>query len=363
MPLSATLPTNVERALALAHAPRYRLAATPSEGRSAWRVAIHAGRMGPLVASLRSIKARRAVDSARLDGLVQIGTGYLVEASQPTVTFEDMTIRQLAHYPYAEWNALPDGHVRRRVEIQRRAYERASACCATSTWARNSIVDDYGIPSEKAHAVGVGTNLAAERFARDWSRPRFLFVGREWERKNGPRVVRAFARLRAEHPDAELHLVGSHPRIDEPGVVGHGVLRLDEPHDRARLRSLFARSTCFVMPSMFEPSAIAYVEAASAGIPSIGTRNGGSSDLIGDGGVVVDPSDDNAVLAAVRLLSDPANARGLGERAWRRAPLFTWEAVAQRLLLTIGANTREVQFVEPPRTPEVTGATLTLPAD
>jgi glycosyltransferase involved in cell wall biosynthesis len=114
------------------------------------------------------------------------------------------------------------------------------------------------------------------------------------------------------------------------------------------------------MPSLFEPSAIAYVEAAAAGLPSIGTRHGGSADLIGAGGVVVDPESEDAIVAALRLLADAGRAEALGDRAWERAPLFTWEAVAQRLLRPLGRNTRTIEYLESPATAEVAAGTTQL---
>jgi glycosyltransferase involved in cell wall biosynthesis len=356
--LSVALPRHVERAVTTALAVRYRRGAAGSEGRSAWRVARHAAGLGPHLARLRTAKAARVLGRAAIDAVVQIGTGYLLPPAVPAVTLEDMTIAQLRHYPYAEWEAMGRRDHERRSRLQRRAYAAAVACCATSTWAARSIADDYGVAPERTHAVGVGTAFPRDRAARDWSRPRFLFVGREWERKNGPRVIRAFARLRADHPDAELHVVGGHPPVDQPGVTGHGVLALGDPSARARLRELLRASTCFVMPSLFEPSAIAYVEAATAGLPSIGTRNGGSADLIGTGGVVVDPMSEDAILAALRLLAEPGRAEALGELAWERSALFTWEAVAQRLLRPLGHATRVVADVEPTATPEVTAGAL-----
>ena len=81
-----------------------------------------------------------------------------------------------------------------------------------------------------------------------------------------------------------------------------------------RLEQLFAQATCFVLPSHSEASAIAYVEAAAAGLPSIGTVAGGSDYLIGDGGLVVDPGDDDALLDAMLWLADPAVAARRGPR-------------------------------------------------
>lgn len=292
---------------------------------------------GPELAALRTRVGRRRVASAgALDGAIQVGAGYTVALGAPVVTYEDMTVVQAARL-YPQWRALGERGVRARVERQRRAYEAACACCLTSRWAARSVVEDYGIAPEKVHVVGVGRNHEPPAGPRDWSTPRFLFVGREWERKNGPRVLRAFARLRRELPEATLDVAGHHPPLDEPGVTGHGFLRLAEPGDRARAEELFRRATCFVMPSLHEPSALAYVEAAVAGLPVVGTVEGGSELLIGDGGVLVDPHDDDALLDALRRLADPDTARRLGERARERSALFTWRAVAERLLRALGA--------------------------
>jgi glycosyltransferase involved in cell wall biosynthesis len=250
------------------------------------------------------------------------------------VTLEDMTIVQARKAGNTIWSAMPARAVAARVARQRDAYERARACCVTTHWAADSIVSDYGIPAEKVHVVGIGRNIEPGGAAveRDWSLPRFLFVGAEWERKNGPRVLAAFARLRADVPDARLDVVGAHPPLQADGVVAHGLLRLDEEADRSRLAELFASATCFVMPSLHEPSAQAYVEASAYGVPSIATSNGGSAELVRDGGIIVDPLDDDGLLETMRALCDPATAARLGRLAQRRSSLFTSRALTGRLL-------------------------------
>ena len=268
-----------------------------------------------------------------LDGIVQIGTGFTIATDVPVATFEDMTVMQTRTHPYLGWDLLSDGTFDARVERQRRAYQGARACCLTSTWAAESVVRDYGIPEHKVHAVGVGRNREpASDVERDWGRARFLFVGLDWQRKNGAGVLRAFARLRAVLPTAHLDVVGGHPPLREPGTSGHGILRLDVPEQAERLNQLFGAATCFVMPSHSEASAIAYVEAAANGLPSIGTSRGGSDFLIGDGGIIVDPGDDDAVFEAMRRLADPETAQYVGRAAKRRSAAFTWPAVARRLL-------------------------------
>ncbi|CCH85902.1 Glycosyl transferase group 1 (fragment) [Modestobacter italicus] len=247
-----------------------------------------------------------------------------------------MTVPQALQHGYGRWPHVGAGTVRRRTDLQREVYSSARVCCTESSWAAAAIARDFDVPWDRLAVVGTGTTEVGLSAARDWSVPRFLFVGLDWQRKNGDRVVRAFIRLHRDHPQATLDVVGGHPPLDVAGVRTHGVLRRDSPADRARLAELFAVSTCFVMPSLFEPAGIVFTEAAAAGLPSVGGTVGGSIDLIGDAGRVVDPADDGAVETAMRELADPATAARLGGVARARGELFTWRAVAARLLDALG---------------------------
>jgi glycosyltransferase involved in cell wall biosynthesis len=301
--------------------------------RGAVQQARAAARASAGVAQVNSWAAPGALRRAgRLDGIIQIGTGYTLRGSVPVVTYEDMTVPQTKTHPYTGWGLLTRRSFASRMARQRRAYEQAVACCVTSPWAAESVLNDYGIPPRKVHVVGIGCNHVAPAMQRDWSEPRFLFVGLDWERKNGDGVLRAFARLRERLPAARLDLVGGHPPLSRAGVTGHGILRLDVVDQHDRLKRLFAEATCFVMPSHSEASAIAYVEAAAAGLPSIGTSAGGSEYLIGDGGLIVDPGDEEALLLAMQRLANARVAKRMGAAAKERARLFTWSAVAHRLM-------------------------------
>jgi glycosyltransferase involved in cell wall biosynthesis len=322
--IDVTLPGGIEQATLLAAAARTRN-----------RYDAHGA---ALTMRARSRLARARLAPLWVDAAIQVGTNFSLPAGVPFVTLEDMTLRQAAavHPVFSRMSAAGiAGWERRRAGI----YARARACTAASRWARDSLVGDYGIAPQRAAVVGLGPNHRIETGAgeRDWRTPRFLFVGIDWQRKGGPLLLRAFARLREEHPDASLDVVGGHPRLDEPGVRAHGVLSSERAHDSELIARLFAQATCFAMPSQVEPFGIVHIEAAAAGIPSIGTAVGGPRDMIGtDGGVVVEPGDEDALLEAMRRLSDPQTARRMGQAASERARLFTWPQVAERLLRTLG---------------------------
>ena len=286
----------------------------------------------PAMTVVRTWTVRRRIKQLpRLDAVVQVGSEYFLADAGPLATFEDITVAQAVQL-VPEWQTLSSWEVRARIRLQQRIYEAARACCVSTDWAAQSIIRDYGVPPDKVRVVGVGRNHDVRPVCRSWDRPRFLVVASNWRVKNGETLLRAFSQLKQAIPDARLDVVGRHPRIDVPGVVGHGHLRLDRADDRRKVTHLFEAATCFLMPSRYEAAGIAYTEAAAAGIPSIGTTVGGAAFVIGPGGKVVDPEDELALLGAMIELSNPEVARRLGGLAMRRAPLFTWKAVAGRIL-------------------------------
>ena len=286
-------------------------------------------------ARFRSVEAQLA-GAGTLDGFVQNGGDYPAPADLPMVTYQDSTVLQAVDaYPWAHLRGLSAGEIRGLVRRQRAAYRSATGCCTFSHWVAESITSDYGIAEGKVHVVGLGSNNSfadAQEGEREWSSPRFLFVGFDWARKNGELVLDAFTRVRESFPEARLDLVGGHPRVALEGVTGHGPLAMNDPAGRAELTALYRSATVFVMPSLHEPAGTVHIEAAAAGIASIGTSNGGAATCIGEAGCVVDPASPAELLQAMLELCDPETARRLGALGREHAKQFTWRKVAERLV-------------------------------
>ncbi len=291
---------------------------------------------GPELAALRSRWLAHRVRGVEDANFLLVDSGFELPPGLRYVTLQDMTVAQGMRAGWSDPALMSARAASAWKGRDERICRLASACCAASDWAAESILGDYGVPEDRVRTVGFGVNTPTQQRDRSWTPARFLFVGKDWRRKNGPMVLSAFRRVRGRFPAATLTVVSDHPPIEGPGVrsevIGTG---LSSAQDRDKLVRLFEGSTCFVMPSKLEPFGIAYLEAAAAGIPSIGTRVGGAATAVGPGGMLVDPDDEDELVAAMSELADPDAARRLGEMAAEHAAGFSWPRVAERVLRTL----------------------------
>jgi glycosyltransferase involved in cell wall biosynthesis len=295
----------------------------------------------PIYVMARSVVMATALRRAGpLDAIVAMGTD-LYDLPQvirghtvPVATYDDGNFTLFLRYEASDLRriGLPVTTVEHWARRQSAACQSADIACVSTSWAKRSLVDDFGLSESKVHVVGIGHRpRSVLNKSRDWVTPRFLFVGVDWTRKNGISVIKAFARVREFFPDAKLDLVGEHPVIDQPGVTGHGFLPRESRSAQDLLDRLFVGATSFVLPSLFEPAGIAYLEAASAGLPVIATTCGGAGELLQDAAISVDPNDHEALVCAMLKLANKELAQSMGARAAARAAESTWSAVACRI--------------------------------
>jgi sugar transferase (PEP-CTERM/EpsH1 system associated) len=134
--------------------------------------------------------------------------------------------------------------------------------------------------------------------------------------KDHPTLLRAFERVRARRPDAQLVLVGKGRDLEKiRAAAGEGVHVLG---DRADVPRLLRTMDVFALTSLNEGISNTILEAMSTGMPVVATRVGGNPELVVDGetGALFDVGDDEA-LAAVLLdyIEDDAKRAAHGAAA------------------------------------------------
>jgi glycosyltransferase involved in cell wall biosynthesis len=167
-----------------------------------------------------------------------------------------------------------------------------------------------------------------------------LFVGNDEPRKNLRTLLRAYARLLGQLPDApELWMAGRLPDAQSEVL---DLLRQPPLSGRARLlgyvadadrEAVYKQASMLVMPSLDEGFGLPVLESMTAGVPVIAANRGALPEVLGDAGLLVDPLDEEALAGAMRrMLHDPGLACACVASGIQRAARFTWHASAARLL-------------------------------
>lgn len=235
---------------------------------------------------------------------------------------------------YPPWAPLRGAEKQRWLELERQTYHTASAVFCRTQWVRNSLINDYGLPPEKAIYTGTGVNFNLETLPKSKEQDdgrTLLFVGKEFKRKGLPTLIEAFDIVHQQYPDARLVVVGRDTDESHPGVEFLGKIR-----DRARIQELYAHASVFVLPSEFEPCGLVIPEAMAHFLPVIVSTGGGLAEFAGDGkyGTVVPPHNPVALAEAIiDLLRDPQKRARMGAAGRRSVETdYNWDRVVERML-------------------------------
>ncbi len=282
-------------------------------------------------------------------------------------------------------------HFARRITAERIAMSKASVCTASTALER---FEQYAHPAyhgaidvrddQRLVVIPPGVNLqvfdkevqsAAEQATRAKVRtklnrdiapqrrklPIIVASSRLDVKKNPFGLVRAFAENPRLQARANLLLVSrgldnplaGYPQADEGAkevldqvmtVVDEGGLRgkislfsLDSQHElAAAYRFLAERRSVFALTAYYEPFGLAPLEAMSAGLPAVVTKNGGPAESLREGdeeyGVLVDPFDPADIARGLlRVLGDEATWQRYAEAGHRRVhDRYTWDSTARQ---------------------------------
>ena len=217
-----------------------------------------------------------------------------LEAARPVTVCADATFHSMVdYYPSFSFLSRAQRDIAERLEYQ--ALRRCSLLVYSSDWAARSAVAHYGIAKERVTVLPSGANFGAEntranvlRWIERRSRDnlRFLFVGKEWQRKGGDIAFETVRVLQRAGYRATLDIVGCRPPRRVAGhtkVKTHGELSMARSEQRVKLDSLFADAHFLLVPSRAEAFGMVFCEANAFGIPAIAAATGGTCTIIRDG--------------------------------------------------------------------------------
>jgi glycosyltransferase involved in cell wall biosynthesis len=269
----------------------------------------------------------------------------LLRIAQPIVVFTDSTMRSIRNMGGYFTDGLPGLQVARAIRIERTLYRRAAAILVASTWALDSIVNDYGISPDRVILAPFGANLlqneapTGEGACRIGSSDecRLLWVGDHWSRKGGDQAILIRDELERFGINAHLTLIGSNkgPSIENPRVRVVGPLHKGNPDEARRFWEFFRMADFYILPSRAETFGIGCAEASAFGLPTIAPALGGIPEVVRNGvnGILVAPHATPAEFAQriAELHGNPEQYRRLSEGARKLfLTVFNWDVWGQR---------------------------------
>jgi glycosyltransferase involved in cell wall biosynthesis len=247
--------------------------------------------------------------------------------------------------------------------LELKSIREATLLLAISENTANDITRVLGIPREKIVVTPLGVD---ERFFKTFSdrnaeegregrairsrlgipveRPIILYVGGHDERKN----IRVLIEIARKVISSDALSNGKKPLLVLAGRV-HSELekkRLAEALDQldmrrdttvlgyvsdADLHELYAESSVFLFPSLYEGFGLPALEAMAAGLPVVSSNTSSMPEVVGDTGLLFNPrSVEEGVRGVLTILSNPSAAKDFSDRGHHRARQFSWLDTGRR---------------------------------
>ena len=284
--------------------------------------------------------ALRRVGADLVHGPVFVGP--LIAPCPLVITIHDLSFLRYPHL------FRPANRLYLRI-FTRASARRARRIIAVSAHAAEESVRLLGVAREKVDVVYHGVDPwfrplppeEVETFrARQGLPARFiLYVGTLEPRKNLVRLVEAFARL--GDPDVWLVLVGGRGWYDEEIFARVEELRLKDRVlfpgyvQAEELPHWYNAATVFAYPSLYEGFGLPVLEALACGTPVLTSDRSALPEAAGDGGLLVDPCDVEAIAGGLhRLLTESTLREELRQRGLAHAGRFTWRRTAEETVAT-----------------------------
>lgn len=234
----------------------------------------------------------------------------------------------------------------------REAAARCSAVICPSASSRQQIIDTYGVEADRVfvahhgidHAVfrpGVegGFELVGQHGGKP-DMPYVLFVGSVHPRKNLHSLRGAMVELAARGLPHQLVVVAGPAwgRSDHDALAAGAIADLPPPGGPVvglpfgitdeEVAALMSDAAALCLPSFMEGFGLPVAEAMACACPVVVSDRGALPEVVGEAGIVVEPTVAAISAGLATVLSSPARSSALRHAAVAQAQRYTWDACA-----------------------------------
>ncbi len=260
------------------------------------------------------------------------------------------------------WIRYPETHPKERVQAMNKYFEpairKASLLLTDSEFVKQELINVFNISESKIQAValGVGSDFRPRSTKETYEYLNsmglfhgqyFILVGTIEPRKNIEAALSAFIalpkRVRQKTPLVLVGIAGwktSALQKQIRSLEGSGEIKYLGYVPAEYLFILVSGACALIYPSLYEGFGLPPLEAMASGVPVIASNSSAIPEVVGDGGILLHPSDVNGFKDAMLTLSTtPEIRKQLSCNALGRSELFSWHQCA---LGTLDAYKRAV---------------------
>jgi glycosyltransferase involved in cell wall biosynthesis/SAM-dependent methyltransferase len=172
--------------------------------------------------------------------------------------------------------------------------------------------------------------------------PYILGVSTLEPRKNLEHVIRCFAKVVQQQGIKDLNLVLVGAKGWEYEKIFQEIANFGLSKDRIiitgyvadeDLAAIYSGAMVFVYPSLYEGFGLPPLEAMQCGIPVITSNNSSFPEVVGDAGIMLDPTDaDGLCHSILKLYRTPALRQEMSLKSLAQAKKFSWERCTQETI-------------------------------
>jgi glycosyltransferase involved in cell wall biosynthesis len=239
-----------------------------------------------------------------------------------------VTIHDLAFEVYPHDFARTTGWKYRTLAP--RAARSAERVILDSESTRDDVCERYRVDPRRTRVIPLAPALPVGSTVPPPG-PYVLVVGDLREKKNLPRLVRAFRALRAEGLPHRLVLAGLDTGAAEAvrAAAGDAPVELAGFVSDARLDALMRGAELLTYPSLYEGFGLAIVEAMARGVPVAASNATSLPEAGGAAAEYFDPLDEDSIAGVIgRVLGDDELRSSMVERGRERVAELSWERTA-----------------------------------
>ncbi len=214
-----------------------------------------------------------------------------IKTTKTKVFWTDATFAGLVNF-YPDFSNLSNFSLLNGNKVENKALNNVDIAVYSSDWAAETAIKNYNFDTKKIRVIPYGCNLDISSLEsrcqlninKQFKVCKLLFVGKEWDRKGGEKVIEVAKALLKLGVPVELRTLGTKPLYDDTSrpffIKEKGFISKNIENGQDLIDDLYKQAHFLIILPKAECAAMVFAEANSFGLPVISSNVGGISTVV-----------------------------------------------------------------------------------